>query len=152
MSNISSALVNVSRYRFLPRSYSSLQAASTEIFTRFYGRFTNRLDGLGYTTQGSGFLNEQGQHLGGASFVHTVGGLTIDTGINSKWLVLALKDDLSVLCVLGVQLVVHGNTINVVGSRATPTRLSLHSENVLIGVVVHDSLADALIEDGIMFA
>ena len=50
---------------------------------------------------------------------------------------------------LGVQLIVHRNIINVVGSHAIPRRLTLHSENVLIGVVIHDSLADALIANSI---
>jgi hypothetical protein len=153
MSNISSALVNVSQYRFPRISYSSLQAAATEILQRFYGTFNARLNRLGYLSVGSetgtGFVNEQGQHLGGASFVHSVGGITVDPGVNSKWLVLVLKEDHNVSTVLADQLVVSGDTLEVVGSSATASGISLHTGSVVIGVVIHDSLADVLIEDGI---
>jgi len=156
MSNISSALVNVSSYRFPTISYSSLQAASTEILQRFYGSYNLRLARLGYqplnTSEGLGFVNEQGQHLGGASFVFAPGGITIDPGVNSKWLVLVLKPDRNVSCVLGGQLVVKEDSVELVGTHATAKNIPLRTGNVVIGVVVHDSLADVLTEDGIPVA
>ncbi len=122
MLNLVLALVNVAEYHYLSISFISLQAISEEILSRYYSCFLQRLSSTGFIglrrSRPDSFIDQSACNLGGASFVYSIEGYTVDSGLNCRWLVLVLREDLSVGALIANQLIIRGENIEVISSLA----------------------------------
>jgi hypothetical protein len=94
-------------------------------------------------------LNQEGDNLGGASFIYIIRGVTVDPRLNCKWLILVLREDQSILCIIRDQLIVREDILKLVGLHTHPVVIQPRTESMVIGVALLIPITDALIVEGI---
>ncbi len=153
MSNLVLALVNVAKYHYPLISFMSLKAILEKILSRYYNHFLQRLSLTSFIgprrSRPDSFINQSARNLRGTSFVYSIGGYTVDPGLNCRWLVLVLRGNLSVLAVIINQLIIRGENIEVIGSQARASVIR-PTESMVIGVAILVPITDTLIADGIL--
>jgi len=130
-----------------------LKAISEEILSRHYNHFLQRLSATGILglrrLRPDSFIDKLAYNLRDASFVYSIGGYTVDLGINCRWLVLVLRGNLSIQAIIANQLIIRGENIEVVGSHLRAAVIQ-PTGAMVIGVTILVSIIDTLITKGIL--
>ena len=153
MSNLVLALVNVAKYHYPLISFMSLKAILEKILSRYYNHFLQRLSLTSFIgprrSRPDSFINQSARNLRGTSFVYSIGGYTVDPGLNCRWLVLVLRGNLSIQAIIANQLIIRGENIEVVGSHLRAAVIQ-PTGAMVIGVTILVSIIDTLITKGIL--